>query len=272
MRTRLFLGLCCAAVALSIFAEVSYAQPRKRKFIEPTEQAPAAVKSTKPIDINRLARQKQQELLKNPDQILTLAIAQYQGENYAVAESLLVLYGSLSQNEPLMRREQAELMQIKTQVKLGRVSAAKAALAKARLEFSSETIRREADFDAAALEYQEGEFFSAAKKFMTVVGASWSPTDHDALARRAAMHLYTLANAFLQRSDLIELLQATENPHLSVLLLDAFLRRELASEHPAVDSLARVAQALETKHAAALSPAYRTMLASIQQCILLARS
>lgn len=272
MRTLLFLGLCCAAAALSFFAEASYAQPRKRKAIEPMEQSPATVKSTKPIDVNRLAKQKQQELLKNPDQILNLAIAQYQGENYAVAESLLVLYGSLLQNEPLMRREQAQLMQIKTQVKLGRVSAAKAALAKARLEFSSETIRREADFDAAALEYQEGQFFSAAKIFMTVVGASWSPTDNDGLARRAAMHLYTLANAFLQRSELIELLVAAENPHLSILLLDAFLRRELASEHPAVDSLALVVQALETKHAAALAPAYRTTLASIQQCLLLARS
>lgn len=272
MRTLFLLWLCCAAVAPSLFLESLYAQPRKRKVIEPTESAPAtATKPAKTLDASKLAKQKQQELFKSPEQILNLAISQYQSENYAIAESLLARYASLSQSEPLERREQAQLMQIKTQVKLGKVDAAKEALSRARLDFSSNAIQREADFDAAALEWREGQFFSAAKKFMSIVGASWSPEDENTLARRAAMHLYSLANVFLQRSEVIELLLAAENPTLSALLLDAFSRRELGREQPSIDSLALFASMIETKYATSLTPAYRALLESARQHISLVR-
>jgi branched-chain amino acid transport system substrate-binding protein len=107
---------------------------------------------------------------------------------------------------------------------------------------------------------------------MSVAGAAWSPAEGNALRRRAAMHTLTLANVFLKRHELIELLTSTDSPHLSVLLLDAFLRRELLLTNPALDSLNLFASTLEARYASTLSPAYRTMLENIRQQIAQARS
>jgi branched-chain amino acid transport system substrate-binding protein len=272
MRLLFLLGLCYAALTLS-FSESLHAQPRKRKVIEPVDPAPApATKGTKPLDAKQLYTKKQQELTKSPDQILNLAISQYQESNYASAESLLMRYMSLSSDEPMERRELAQLMHAKTLTKLGKSADAKALLSSLRLNTSSATIRQEADFDAAALAYQDGQFFSAARAYMSVAGAAWSPADGNALRRRAAMHTLTLANVFLKRHELIELLTSTDSPYLSVLLLDAFLRRELLLTNPALDSLNLFASTLEARYASTLSPAYRTMLESIRQQIAQARS
>jgi ABC-type branched-subunit amino acid transport system substrate-binding protein len=268
----LLLGSCYIALTLP-FSEPLYAQPRKRKVIEPADPAPASVtKGSKPLDAKQLYAKKQQELAKSPDQILNLAISQYQSSNYALAESLLVRYMSLSSDEPLARRELAQLLQVKTLVKMDRLETAKERLSQLRLNAGSAEIRQEADFDAAALDYQDGQFFSAARRFMGVAGTAWSPTDSSALRRRAAMYVFTLAQVFLKRHELIDLLTSTDSPHLAVLLLNALLHRELVRANPALDSLSLLASTLETRYASALSPAYRTMLEGMHQHIVQARS
>lgn len=245
------------------------AQPRKRKVIvDPTPtSSPAA---SKPISAAKATKQKPQELIKTPSQLLNAAIAQYRSENYAIAESLLVRYVALSAEEPLSGRELSQLMLAKTRFKLGQRAEAKALL-EARVNFTSEPTRLEADFNAAVIDFYEGAYFSAAKGFLRLAGSNWSPSVESALRRKAAMHLSLLATAFLSPSEITLLLQAAESPYLRALLLDALTCRTLANASPS-DSLVRLYADFEARFASLLSPAYRTLIETQRQQLTLRRT
>lgn len=254
--------VCILLCVLWLIPQEVWAQPRKRKVIEETTAVPPP-SSRKPTEAGKLAKQKQQDLIKNPAQLLSAAIARYRSEEYVLAESLLVYYASLANEEPLAQRELGQLMLAKIHFKLGRYKEAKTLL-ESRLNFTSEATRQEAEFDAAVVDFHSGAYLEAAKGFLRLAGSAWSPAEESTLRRKAAMHLSLLANAFLSPAEITLLLHATESPHLQLLLLEALANRTVAAGQP-LDNLAQLCTDFEHRSASMLLPAYRMRLETLKR-------
>jgi ABC-type branched-subunit amino acid transport system substrate-binding protein len=228
---KISLTVLLVLVCASALTDEAQAQ-RKRREIKLEELQTPKESTVSKGSTTLSAEASAKQLMKTPDAMLQAAVAGYQRESYAEAESLLTKYAALSVDEPLPRRELGNLMHAKSLAQLGRRDEAMRELGGLRLAFTTEDLRREADFDAAALEVQAGNAVIAAKGFASVVGSAWSPVEASIIKRKAAMYLSILAAAFLSTNDVKSLLPAVENKNLRALLLNELARKELAVAVP----------------------------------------